>query len=229
MKRILFILALLVVCSCLWAQTVYDTVVTRSRFSYSWAFRYASEFFGVETERSMYDYMGTYITSFHDGDAGWNGFGVVYRAEWKYFMLDLAPSVDVWYTSDGKGTTTADFSVSIQPLLKLPLVDKKFTLSLLAGPEFKIRQEFGMYINGGLDIGFKLTDHHVLFLGGLCGFDLIGPPMYNNAVDRFDEAYGMGYHDWHSSTRIQVTLGIKTLMLEDVFYLNGKEVNRRRR
>jgi hypothetical protein len=227
MKRILFILALLVVCSCLWAQTVYDTVVTRNRFSYSWAFRYAHESFDVSMDFPGYG-MNPYR---HDKkEAGWNGFGAVYRAEWKYFMLDLAPSIDLWRTYEGKDTTMVDFSISVQPLLKLPLIDKKFLLSLLGGPELKLRGDFGVYLNGGLDIGFKLTEHHVLFLGGLIGFDLTGVPTSDGTERRYEDAWlGATKFKEKGATRLQLTLGIKTLKLEDVFYLKGKEVNRRRR
>jgi hypothetical protein len=227
MKRILFILVLILIYPCLWAQTVYDTVVTRSRFSYSWAFRYANEFFDV----SM-DFPGYGINpGYHDKkEAGWDGFGAVYRAEWKYFMLDLAPSIDVWRTYEGKDTTTVDFSISVQPLLKLPLIDKKFLLSLLGGPELKLRGDFDMYLNGGLDIGFKVTERHVLFLGGLVGFDLTGIPMRDDTDKRYEDAWpGATRFKEKGATRLQITLGIKTLKLEDVFYLDGKEVNRRRR
>jgi hypothetical protein len=228
-----FILVLVLMYPCLWAQqgtTVYDTVVTRSRFSYSWAFRYAPEFFDVEVHSSYLAPWGFFSTTEYDNEAGWDGLGVVYRAEWKYFVLDLAPSLDIWHTHGGKSTTTADFSVSVQPLLKLPLVDKKFLLSLLAGPEIKLRGNFGMYLNGGLDIGFKVTDHHVLFLGGLFGIDITGPPMYDNTSSRYKDAWGANNsYNTQGATKFQITLGIKTLQLEDVFYLNGKEVNRRRR
>jgi hypothetical protein len=52
-------------------------------------------------------------------------------------------------------------------------------------------------------------------------------------VEKVIETYFPGGYvrQWepHPSVKVQITVGIKTLIISDVFYLQGREVNRRRR
>jgi hypothetical protein len=230
MKKLFFSLVLGALCLCLWAQDgtlVYDTVVSKTRFSYSWGLRYSYEFFNVDATLIKY---GTFPPERQpvDGKAKVHGVSAVFQAEWKYFILDLAPGM-YWGSVSGGGRKWDDYGGSIQALGKFPLTDfvgprdSKVHLSFLLGPEVMIRDGVGPYINGGVDLGFKATPHHILFMEGLYGMSVGGPAGEGSRYDNSES-----YHQ-SDSHKFQVTIGIKTLIMEDVFYLDGKEVGRRRR
>jgi hypothetical protein len=59
---------------------------------------------------------------------------------------------------------------------------------------------------------------------------MVDPPGMNKrkVEDHFSQ-YNVEKINLHHGTKLQFTLGIKTLILEDVFYHDGQEVARRRR
>jgi hypothetical protein len=230
MKKIFFALLCVAACACLWAQEgsiVYDTVMTKSRFSYSVGLRYSYEFADVNAIRMI---RPQNLTT----EAFWHGFSPVFQADWKYFVLDIAPSFYIIKTGNDEDSFFTGGG-SIQPLLKLPFSDllrdhlnvqvfNTVYFSLLTGPEIMYNNGFACFFNGGFDLGFTVGDHHILFFeflggGSLTDFDERVPKDLLEAVSR----------DLKNSTKFQFTLGIKTRILEDVFYLKGKEVARRRR
>jgi hypothetical protein len=167
--------------------------------------------------------------------AKWNGWSLAWQAEWKYFALDIAPAVYMSRVSGGNPGHDFWVGGSIQALAKFPVTDlflprdNRFYFSLLAGPEFMIRDGIGGYINWGGDLGIRATMHHILFLGFLAGVSM-GPPAGGVKRSRFEEPdYYVERHSESTTWKFQWTLGIKTRTVEDVFYLKGKEVGHRRR
>jgi hypothetical protein len=230
MKKIFFVLVCVVLCVCLWAQEgtiVYDTIITKSRFSYSYGLRYSYEFADVNAITTFPWFQNSVV------EASWNGFSPVFQADWKYFVLDIAPAL---YMLKAGSRSDTFFGGSVQPLLKLPVSDMihdylsaqlfdELYLAFLVGPELMYNNGFALFINGGLDLGFAITNHHILFFEFLGGGSLTD---FDERVPRRLLGQALS-SDLKNSTKFQFTLGIKTRILENVFYLEGREVARRRR
>jgi hypothetical protein len=229
MKRVLCILALVLPLPFLWAQEgtgfEYDKITTESRFAYSWGLRYSSEFTDMDVEiRNANN--GSYTNEFRTMTS--DGFNLFFQAAWKYLTLDIAPG---YYIASGLDHGGNDIGVSIQPALVLPLTEllspnAKFQVSFFFGPEFILRDRFGIYGAGGIDLGFAATEHHIVFLRASAGFGESG----GARRDDIDPGSGQVTNVWpYMAWKFQAALGVKTRVLEDVFYLDNKETGHRRR
>jgi hypothetical protein len=158
-----------------------------------------------------------------------NGYSLFYQAGWKYFMLDIAPSI---FSVSGLDFPRTYLGLSVQPALVFPLTDflfsdPQFHVAFFVGPQLIMRNRVGIYGVGGIDLGFAATKHHIVFLQVSGG----GGDSGGASHDDFD----MGPQEWvtdvwsHSAWKFQVTLGVKTRVMDDVFYLEGKEIGRKRK
>jgi hypothetical protein len=235
MKKLFLVFMTALAFPCLWAADdfVYDNVVTETRFTHGTGFR-----FGFENIRGTVDVAE--LMYIHD--PGWpQGMwyyheeswtvrfmnpGLTWQAEWKYFMLDIAPGWTFW-TGDRSQMDGPGFSV--QPMARYALVDnQKLRYTVLLGPNFLIDID-GIDISAGLtqELGLKINDRFMPFLGFGLG---LGFGMGDVVYDVVRESYGSDNIGTGSpEIRFQFTLGLKTMILEDVFYYRGREVHRRRR
>ncbi|MDR3146173.1 MAG: hypothetical protein LBU21_07840 [Treponema sp.] len=232
MKKLFLVLLLgFVAFPCLWAEEefVYDTVVTETRFTHGTGLR-----FGYENINVTY----TEWVSYSTGPWGYSGRsqertkgvtftypGFAYQAEWQYFMLDVSMGLPSHSADNGR----TDIGGTIRPMARCAVVDnEKLRYTVLLGPEFMISRSMGMSINLVQEIGTKVTERFMPFLGLSVGFDFShGDYNYERLLSYQNLNYGN--MDVHSGLQFQFTLGLKTMVLEDIFYYNNREVHRRRR
>ena len=240
----------------LWAQTtIYDTVVPETKYAYSFGLRYMYE----RSTFSLEEYGGPTTWGANYKDIYFlkyerYGFSLFGQVEWKHFILGIAPSYSFMKLDDRKPTSKEEdnqglktdnnkriakfddtldwdnFGVDIQLLFKLPLVDKNFKLFMYAGPEFAFNKGLSLNVMAGVDLGFKLTTHHALFISPSIGalmFDAkhgkgFASPAFYEFVDFADEFIGNG-----PPMKIQVSVGIRTFVLGNGYYYQGERTGRR--
>ncbi|MDR2376360.1 MAG: hypothetical protein LBD96_07980 [Treponema sp.] len=237
MKKYLLVFAFALALPCLWAADdfVYDTVVTGTRFTHGTGFRFGLEntqgTVQVRELRSTYNPISGWQNTWFEDEKDWivtfMNPGLTYQAEWKYFMLDIAPGWAFW---NGNHEQMNSPGLSVQPMARYPVVDnQKLRYTVLMGPNFLVNIA-GIDISANLsqELGVKINDRFMPFLGFGLGVPLAGGSMTEEVITH-------SYNDTKNFNpgppRIcfQITLGLKTMVLEDVFYYRGKEVHRRRR
>ncbi|MDR3146585.1 MAG: hypothetical protein LBU21_09930 [Treponema sp.] len=240
-KLFLVLLSFVLAFPCLWAEDefVYDTVVTETRFTHGTGFR-----FGYEDIWARVKYYEWRWASYPTGWGGWSTTswketwdeeegvtfmypGLAYQAEWKYFMLDISIG-GVFH--NGNRRNSRDMGGTIRPMVRYAVVDnEKLRYTLLLGPELMLSDSIGASVNLVQELGVKLNERFMPFLGFSIGFDF-----KHGSYDIEDLVYRPSYSsvddiDVHPGPVFQFTLGLKTMVLEDVFYYKNKEVYRRRR
>ena len=235
---IFIVLFLFVTASVLWADLVYDTAVPESRFSYSIGAKCSLEAFTFETRKE---------TSYYEGHYSNVIFGLFYQAEWKYFVMKIAPvcHFDFFsaYPNAGEdmqyknGFGIESFGFDLNFLFRLPLVNRNFTLAFMAGPEADL-EFFGIYGLGlnallGLDMGFKVTEHHYLFLSFSAGMPIITTNGWQNFIglsSNWDYVFAREGFDYVRSQgwplKLELSLGLRTRIIDYTYYYKGKEVGR---
>ena len=226
----------------LWAQMsgetiAYDTIKERSKFSYTIGTKFAMNDMGLNLQVPWLGSGGTQNFDCRYHNMGWSGY---FQADWKFFMMGFDVGYQIkslriearWNGStwdDEEEFPRDEIGINTQFLFKLPLVNKDFNFSVLAGPELAISQN--ACINGlaGLELGFRLTQHHFLTIGysqvfpltdfdGLMGiFAGVGPMLNNN----------LKYNKWDSRGMpfgFQATVGIRTQVYKKTYYYKGHEV-----
>ena len=91
MKKVtIFIVILLISLNAgLWAQTVYDTIIPVTRFSYSFGARVAAEFYRLDFYPSSLPLPG--FPTYYDTRFESNGYCFFFQAEWRNFILGIVP------------------------------------------------------------------------------------------------------------------------------------------
>jgi len=235
------VLLLLLSGSGIFAQPViYDTIVPQVRFSYNIGFRYSSDnLFSISYNTQSWNPVGPPIEGTAWADYVNTGLGLFYQAEWKHFMLRIAPSyqfmsLHVYRSTNVYGNLSNDKSTiagDIQPLYRLSLANGNFQSDFFAGPELSLGWGLGMGVLAGFDLGFKITQHHCLVLGLAAGCPILDfvdgsfltPYGFKDYIDKpyNNLSYGLPW-------KVQLSIGIRTLVIEDVYYYQGEEVGRRR-
>jgi opacity protein-like surface antigen len=233
MKKLFLVVMVALVFPCLWAEDdfVYDEVVTGTRFTHGTGFRFV---FGntsghVRLEKATYDPMSGwyYYSRTEPWTATFTNPGLIYQAEWKYFMMDIGLGWASWST---KGEQKDGPGLSVQPMARYAPVDnQKIRYAILLGPNFLIDTGgLDVSVNLAQELGVKINDRFMPFLGLGLGLNIYG----ENVTDLIRDSYGSqakSVEGESADIRFQFTLGLKTMVLEDVFYYQGKEVHRRRR
>ncbi|MDR0669318.1 MAG: hypothetical protein LBF95_04475 [Treponema sp.] len=235
-KLFLLVLVFMPVFPCLWAADdfVYDTVVTETRFTHGMGFRFGFEHHSGTIRLGRREYnpvsmSNRYVSWNESWEASFMNPGLGYQAEWKYFALDIAPG---WMFWDGHRSSRNSPGLSVQPMARYPVLDnEKLRYVVLLGPNFLVDMFYasiGTYANLTQEFGVKITERFMPFLGLGIGIGISRNYMIKKVVED-------SYTDWgdvrfkQPTIRFQVTLGLKTMVLEDVFYYRNKEVYRRRR
>jgi hypothetical protein len=193
-------------------------------------------------------------TGWHHGDRGWYfsiSPGVFYQSEWKYFVFGISPSysfqsIRIDYSVPSSDPTLGNwstyeykdydetFAVDLQFLAKAPLVKKDYTISLLGGAGAALDLPIGIGFNAlaGLDFGFRMTGHHFLFLNYTQCVPII------NSSGGFMESHGQSAFLMNSNLQggskgfpfvMQLSLGIRTTVYQNIYYYKNTEVGRARR
>jgi hypothetical protein len=106
--------------------------------------------------------------------------------------------------------------------------------SVLAGPELLVvKDNISMFMNMGVDFGIETSKRNILFFQFVFGFAVDDKEFVSDSffLDSPSPApsYSPVRSDGRDAIKFQFTVGLKTMQLDDVFYLKGKEVGRRRR
>ncbi|MDR0730540.1 MAG: hypothetical protein LBF63_02655 [Treponema sp.] len=235
-KYFLAIFAFALVLPSLWAadEFVYDTVVTETRFTHGLGFRFG--YTGIQANVSYRQWIpdrGSYLSWDRTNIVTFMYPAISYQAEWEYFMLDLSGGM-VFHTRGGMQSSIASMGFSIRPMVRYAAVDsQKLRYTLLLGPEcLLIDGAPGLAVNLVQEIGAKINERFMPFLGLGIGYNIFygnyGPirRLLNSSRDFESGIDEMGLRP---DLRFEITVGLKTMLLEDVFYYKGREVRRRRR
>jgi hypothetical protein len=144
-------------------------------------------------------------------------------------MLDMALGWTFW---DGRHDQMDGPGLSVQPMARYALVDnQKLRYTVLLGPNFLINIA-GVDISANLaqEIGVKVSDRFMPFLGLGLGFNFVRADVIDDVVRHsYSSSSVRDISNGSPEIRFQFTLGLKTMILEDIFYYRGREVHRRRR
>ena len=244
-KKFIIFLAFLFVGIGLWATPLmYDEIRYETNFSYSIGFRFTPQFVSLKTDGyQMQDYGFGPFMDYRQINSDYQsyGFGLFYQAEWRYFILGIAPLLcfqSITPNDNGDNDiinhdeSHSMFGCDVQLLFRLPILRGGSVFSLFAGPEINISNSFGLHVMGGLDCGLPVTDHHVLFINFGGGLQILDSSTTTGGADWIlNNRYNVGSDN--TSTRgpgvkFQVSVGIRTLRIDEVYYYQGKEVERNR-
>jgi len=243
MKKGLAILIVLfpVVTNFLWADFVYDNVVTQSKFSYSIGVKYGVQVGGLPIDFSYYNE----DSSKQENITGWFNdmyASLYYQADWRYFILGIMPFFrwqnlsafenryifGKYITQDGSNSSDQQiYGFNTQFLFRLPLVNMDYTIALFAGPEVTISMAGAINLIGGLDLGFRLTKHHFLFLNaGVVISTRQEPVGMGNVLSKLH--YDSYRNNGGMPIGMQLSIGIRTKTYQRTYYYKDIEVGRGR-
>ena len=247
MRRGLAIFIVIFLClpmGAVWAQmisdsVVYDTVTEKSKFSYTVGARMNMEWqsFHFEINNSGNNF-GT------DGNFSSMAPGIFLQAEWRYFMLCIAPSycfqninIDREYnlfmrTASLDSPDQQTGRLDIQFLFRLPIIDRSFQMALYLGPEFTASVEFQLNMRGGVDFGFMLTKHHYLYLSAFSGIPV---PMSHGTPSVMGWNNKSEHINWNNlqqtytymPVQFQFSLGLRIKVYKKTYYYRDNEVDSR--
>ena len=285
-KGFVVLIVLGFICTGLWAQNtiVYDTVVPTVKYRYSLGFRYNFGFYNFHFQKRdwVYNTPGNnpwepqnqwnwnQSDVFYFGRYNRNAPSLFYQAEWKFFIFNIAPTLNFMrikdrepngresddflnggasYNSSGPGPgynqnnnkheyiandiTWVVFGCDFQFLFKVPIVDRKIKYSLFAGPEFSFNKDFGINFMAGMDLGYKLTNNHILFAGFSVGSTMVNvsqgegftPAQVSKKIENnYDNIRELGYGP---HLNFQFSVGLKTEVLGSAYYFEGKKAGKR--
>jgi len=255
-KRAVLTAFFLIAVNVLWAQKtgtgiIYDTIVPEARFTYSVGASMSMGGSWSGGDNISYKY----IDELYRGDAKYNftNPGIFYQAEWENFVLGINPTFYMAnmrvFINDPKFNTDHQYengefnlgqsfpSLDLQFLGKIPLVKKDYTISILGGGGATISNLVSFNALAGLDIGFRLTSHHFLFLNYYQNIPIINSrgrfmkfTGLTNFKDKHDEVV---YHNADFQTGfpfiMQWSVGIRTTVYQDIYYYKNQEVGRARK
>ena len=251
-KSLIIFLVFLFLGTGLWATPlVYDEIRYESRYSYSIGAR-ASLMFGQFGMDAFHDVGGGNPPFRRDINFDYDSinFGLFYQAEWRYFIFGIAPTYYIQsvfpidsgdnlyvYGKNGnliplpphKTESRGMVGVDLQLLLKFPILHGAIPFFLFLGPEASISDNIDMHILGGFDLGFALTTHHVFFFNWGGGMNITGTSGGPGKI--MTDTYGLSKDNFWTrgpGVKFEFSIGIRTRRIEEVFYYQGQEIDRRR-
>ena len=244
---IFFVLSLIVQAGGLPAQTpnavpghdtvVYDTIIEKTRFSYSVGglFITNNNSFRIPDARDLGGGMKDDIY----GNFYNYGYGGFFQGEWKYFVMGL----DIYYhartlrhspfeNTSNNGWNETEYAHhgtggDLRFLFRLPLVNRDYTIAILAGPELSFRANIGISALAAFDLGFKLTQHHFFFLEYAQCFPLIDGSgnMYFAGTSPMIEKYLKNQNiEARFPFGMQMSTGIRVQVYKKTYYYKDHEV-----
>ena len=134
----------------------------------------------------------------------------------------MNPANNILYIHDNSNALNVNF----QFLFKLPIANKDYTFSLLGGPELGF---LGINALAGMDLGFRLTRHHFLYLGVSLIFPLIDyangrNDLFADTSQMLSQKINIDNVEPMGIFGINTFIGIRTQVYKRTYYYKDNEV-----